>query len=194
MAISITEQNIQDLISWYNEHLYISAVLDSGVTPSKITIDADGDSLAKVRQLHLDERPIKSIEGVEKLSGVLMVDAKNCKFDVIPEWMVKLPAVQVISLTGNDLRLIQPSFWCQNLWLAKIYLDSNKYLQSIDNDYPSVSLGVHLWYLNVSECDLRSLPENLFSHRLKEVYISGNTGQYLDIVQNKQNVVNMFLN
>ena len=114
MAISITEQNIQDLISWYNEHLYISAVLDSGVTPSKITINADGDSLAKVKQLHLDERPIKSIEGVEKL--------------------------------------------------------------------------------NVSECDLRSLPENLFSHRLKEVYISGNTGQYLDIVQNKQNVVNMFLN
>ena len=110
MAISITEQNIQDLISWYNEHLYISAVLDSGVTPSKITIDAEGDSLANVKQLHLDERPIKSIEGVEKLSGVLMVDAKNCKFDVIPEWMVKLPAVQVISLTGNDLRLIQPSF------------------------------------------------------------------------------------
>ena len=52
---------------------------------------------------------------------------------------------------------------------------------------PLLSSSSHLKKLDARDCDIQSLPHNLFHHKLEEIDVNGNKGDYDDDVYDNDN-------
>ena len=134
---------------------------------TKIVVKLKPEAASKIESLNLNKNPVKTIVGVEKLVGVKKVDAQSCGFASVPRWIANLPALETVNLYVNAT-LEAPAWFLGLASLVTLSLCHNRRLQSIP------SPGENLTTLNISFCDIRSLPPDFFHGRLKTVDLRNN--------------------
>ena len=145
---------------------------------AKKEIPASTDEIyaEEIKRLGLRFNPVTKVEGIEKLGGIVTVWGHECGFDSFPHWMEELPSLEQIFLRRNYILEIPPSFMKKES-LFNFSAQSNARLTSIP------SPGPKLTYLRVQDCNIQSLPNDLFSSSLKVVDLSGNPSELLPICQ-----------
>ena len=124
----------------------------------------------EIKGLNLMMNSVREVEGVENLSGVEWVWASGCGFTAFPDWIMRLPLIEYLFIDHNDIPEIPISIMAKET-LIELYANSNRRMSSIS------SPGPILTYLSISDCDIKSLPSDLFHYALLDVDLSGNPGE-----------------
>ena len=135
---------------------------------TKLVVEADAELAAEIKVLYL-RNPVTTVEDAQKLVRIKTLNCTSCGFTVVPKWIEKIPALKEVHLTGNDLREL-PSSLMNMPTLKTVYASNNRSLRTI-------SVGRNLNFLSISNCNISSLPHDLFHHRLAVVKVNGNKGE-----------------
>ena len=138
-------------------------------TCTKLEVSAEAEDAASLNTLDLDLSAIKTVIGTEKLINVKQLLYSCCKLKNIPEWIKNLKNVEKIHLSTNDIKEIPP--WIselQQLQYLRLSWNKNLGLGSLPH------FGEKLSSLDISDCDIKALPEDFFQHQLKKVNLNGN--------------------
>ena len=162
--------NDEFVTRWIFKFPYIREVflpLRPVVPIRNIVVDAEKSLVSEIDRLNLRRNPVTTIRGEINLEGIT---AKGIRFLDVPSWIKEQTNLKYLSLSNN--RISELPAWLHNLpKLRSLDLDGNKLLQTIPS--PNSNLEI----LNVSGCDIRSLPRDLFHHALKRVDVSNNKGE-----------------
>lgn len=123
---------------------------------TKIVVGGEnGDPLIEgIKYLGLNGNPVASMEGAEKLEGVVSVNCSACRLESVPGWIGGLPAIQCVFLGDNEISQLPSSF-----------------MESVVR---------RLTVLDISHCGLQTIPDDLFHHGLEIVGMVGNKGERID--------------
>ena len=170
-----------------------------------IVVDVDENRAKQIERLYLNRNPVTTIEGAEKLVALTQVYCSGCKLTSVPRWIEKLPAIEEVNLYNNKLEEL-PSWLLRIKTLKKVIAHRNKNLKNIHFHDPQSSSvetksciteernsedeskdeiekstlcpEISLTFLQLNGCDIQSLPDDLFHHRLEEVSVSGNKSAF----------------
>ena len=139
---------------------------------TRVVIAATPRHAAQIESLFLNRNPVVDVEGVDKLVRLKALDADECGLDRIPEWLEDVEMLEYLHVRVN-LLVELPEWFMSKPSLKGVDCSRNVRMRNV------ASPGRNLSFLNLSECDVKSLPDDLFFHRLKVVYLKGNRGTWL---------------
>ena len=151
--------------------------------------------ITRPTKLFLKGNAVTTIRGAEKLVNISYVQASGCGFTEIPHWIQRLPRLSDVYLNDNDLTEI-PN-WMRHLPMLKyINLDNND-LTEIPDWFMAITTLERAYFINNSRlrsltavsttlkvisleyCDIQSLPNDFFHHKLERVSLDYNKGRTL---------------
>ena len=144
--------------------------LPSGKKIRKLVVEASEESAKRIRTLLLEGNPVLEMEAGEKLVNVVDVVGEKCGFSEIPSWIADLSGLKRLFLDQNEITEIPP-FIAYRTALKELNLSNNQ----ITEIPPRVTANLTL--LDLTNCDVQSLPHDFFHHRLETVYLSKNKGK-----------------
>ena len=140
----------------------------------RMDVSASPSQAAEIKSLDLNLNAITTVVGSERLGGLKELFCNGFQLETVPSWVASLPALEEIWLDKNNLREI-PAWLMDMPTLKKIHAFENRKLRSIPT-------GKKVTYLDVSHCDIQSLPHDFFHYELETVKINGNSGESFFLV------------
>ena len=168
-AFVLRQKEARGKAAWKEKGNIYLPVKKDGERIKKVVFEVEGSLAEEIQQIHLQNNPVKTVVGAEKLKGLKIVRCGKCGLDSVPRWIGNLTAVEQVFCYNSGLKEI-PSWLVGIPTLRKICASDIKRL-------PVPSLGESLKVLAMKKCDLRSLPDDFFHHALEEVYLSRNEGK-----------------
>ena len=117
---------------------------------TKIEVVAASQVAAKFKKLDVNRNTITTIQRVTKLTGIHSVNAEDSDYEDIPRWVAHLPSLKSLKFNDNNIEELPDWLFtsCHNLKV-----------------------------LNITNCQLKKLPDDLFEYKLKKVFVSDNSGE-----------------
>ena len=137
-----------------------------------MVVKVDAALADEIGRLLLEGNPVTTVEGVEKLRRVKELNCSNGGFTAAPPWIDGLSSLKTVYLSSNNLTEL-PASLMNMATLEKVWAFNN-------NNLRTVAAGRNLTRLEIYDCDITTLPHDLFHHRLETVDISGNKGQLIE--------------
>ena len=143
---------------------------DHGFT--KMVVEVDEETAQRIMRLILHGNPVTEIEGLEKLCAVHIIDWVFNRGDFLPRWIEALPVV-IVEVRQSSAKEL-PAWLFSIPTIKNIMAREVFQMETVDlGPKPSTTLKV----LVISTSNFKSLPDNLFAHALKTVYVENNIGK-----------------
>ena len=147
-------------------------------------MDIDEDRAKIIKWLDLKQgNPVMTIEGAEKLTELTRAclagnhpRMPGRDLTKVPRWIEKLPAIEIVNLRSNNLETL-PSWLLQINTLKRIFATCNDNLKRIN--FSELKSTNKLVELELHFCNIQSLPDDFFHHRLVNVNLFNNKGKFI---------------
>ena len=137
-----------------------------------MVVEVDAALADEIQVLYLEKNPVTTVEGVEKLRRVKALNCDGAGLDFAPPWIEGLTSLETVWLRRNNLTEL-PASLMNMPNLKEVWARGNKNLRT-------VPVGRNLTVLTIDDCDITTLPHDLFHHRLEGVDIHGNKGESIE--------------
>ena len=141
--------------------------MEGGLTKLVVELDADPILASEIKELYLYFNPVTTIVGAERLAGMKRLEGNDCGLEQVPLGIEKMPALEEVYFRHENNIGVLPPRLMEMPTLRTVSALENRNLQT-------VSTSKTITCINVSGCDIRSLPDDFFHYALEMVELQWN--------------------